>query len=125
MIVAYDVSTSLLSLIMSISKHLKLMLAMSFDAELYGLQDGGVICLTIAIWYGRFVEILDSSHFIACQKYCISVIWTLYWVQNGMGSIQFCRASQALSNGIWLKLKSEKISGEKTTNIIPIFIKNR
>jgi hypothetical protein len=125
MIVAYDVSTSLLSLIMSTLKHLNLMFGMSFDAELYGLQDGDVICLTIAIWYGRFVEILDSSHFIACQKYGISVIWTLYWVQNEMASIQFCRASQGLSNGIWLKLKSENISGEKTTNIIPIFIKNR
>jgi hypothetical protein len=112
MIVAYDVSTSLLSLIMSILKHLNLMFAMPFDAELYGLQGGDVICLTIAIWYGRFVEILDSSHFIACQKYGISVIWTLYWVQNRMASIQFCRASQALSNGIWLKLKSEKMLGE-------------
>ena len=98
---------------------------MSFDAELYGLQDADVICLTIAIWYGRFVEILDSSHFIACQKYGIWVSSTLYWVQNEMVSIQFCRASQALSNGIWLKLKSEKISGEKNTNIISIFMKNR
>ena len=78
MIVAYDVSTSLLSLIMSTLKHLNLMFGMSFDAELYGLQDVDVICLTIAIWYGRFVEILDSSHLIACQKYGISIIWTLY-----------------------------------------------
>jgi hypothetical protein len=113
MIVAYDVSTSLLSLIMSTLKHLNLIFGMSVDAELYGLQDGDVICLTIAIWYGRFVEMLDGSHFIACQKYGISVIWTLYWVQNEMASIQFCRASQDLSNGVWLKLKSEKISGEK------------
>ncbi len=78
MIVAYDVSTSLLSLIMSTLKHLNLMFGMSFDVELYGLQDDGVIFLTIVIWYGRFVEMLDSSHFIACQKYGISVIWTLY-----------------------------------------------
>ncbi len=78
MIVAYDVSTSLLSLIMSTLRHLNLMFAMSFDVELYGLQDDGVIFLTIVIWYGRFVEMLDSSHFIACQKYGISVIWTLY-----------------------------------------------
>jgi hypothetical protein len=125
MIVAYYVSTSLLSLITSTSKDLKLMFDMSFDAELYGLQDGDIICLTIVIWYGRFVEMLDGSHFIACQKYGIWVIWTLYWVQNEMASIQFCRASQALSNGIWLKLKSEKISGEKNTNIISIFMKNR
>ncbi len=71
MIVAYYVSTSLLSLITSTSKDLKLMFDMSFDAELYGLQDGDVICLTIVIWYGRFVEMLDGSHFIACQKYGI------------------------------------------------------
>jgi hypothetical protein len=74
MIVAYDVSTSLLSLIMSTLKHLKLMFGTSFDVELYGLQDDAVICLTIVIWYGRFVEILDSSHFISCQKYGIWVI---------------------------------------------------
>ncbi len=78
MIVAYDVSTSFLSLITSTLKDLKLMSIMPFSAKLCGLQDDGVICLTIAIWYGRFVEILDSSHFIACQKYGISVIWTLY-----------------------------------------------
>ena len=42
-----------------------------------------------------------------------------------MVSIQFYRVSQALSNGIWLKFKSEKVSGKKITNIIPIFIKNR
>ena len=125
MIVAYDVSTSLLSLIISTLKDIKLMSIMSFGVELYGLQDGDVICLTIAIWYGRFVEMLDGSHFIACQKYGIWVSSTLYWVQNEMVSIQFCRASQALSNGIWLKLKSEKISGEKNTNIISIFMKNR
>ncbi len=68
MIVAYDVSTSVLSLIMFTRKHPKLMFSMSFDAELYGLQDSGIVCLTNTIWYGRFVEILDSSHFIACQK---------------------------------------------------------
>ena len=78
MIVACDVSTSLLSLIISTLKDIKLMSIMSFGVELYGLQDGDVICLTIVIWYGRFVEILDSSHFIACQKYGISIIWTLY-----------------------------------------------
>ena len=68
MVAAYDVSTSLLTLITSILKDLKLMFGMSFDAELYGLQDGDVISLTIAVWYGHFVEILDSSHFLACQK---------------------------------------------------------
>jgi len=78
MIVTYDVSASFLSLTMSTLKHLKLMFGMSFDVELYGLQDDGVIFLTIVIWYGRFVEMLDSSHFIACQKYGIRVIWTLY-----------------------------------------------
>ncbi len=78
MIVAYDVSTSLLSLIMSTLKHLKLMFGMSFDVELYGLQDADVVGLTIVIWYGGFVEILDSSHCIASQKYGIWDIWTLY-----------------------------------------------
>jgi hypothetical protein len=74
MIVTHDVSTSFLSLIMSTLKHLKLMFGMSFDVELNGLQDDDVIFLTIVIWYGRFVEMLDSSHFIACQKYGIWII---------------------------------------------------
>ncbi len=62
---------------------------MSFDAELYGPQDDDVICLLIAIWYWRFVEILDSSHFIACQKiqYLGYLDLILGWQWNGIYTV--------------------------------------
>ena len=50
-------------------------------------------------------------------------IWTfsiLYYNQKEMSYIQFCRASQALSIGIWLNLKSEKIHRKKITKTLMV-----
>ena len=51
------------------------------------------------------------------EKNSIFSFSILYWRRWEMPYIQFCRASQALSNGIWLGFQLERIFGKKSQKL--------
>ncbi len=65
------------------------MSGVSVDAELYGQQEDVVIYITIATWYGCFVEIPASSYIIGGQRIsylgCLDSILGSKW--NGIYTV--------------------------------------
>ena len=59
------------------------------------------------------MRIISDPHFEGVLNYSIWTFSTLFWHHKEMPHIQFCRASRALSTGIWLNLNSGKFLGKK------------
>ena len=93
-------------LIISAPDHFETESSLWFDAELDGLQNDTKYFLGTDVWPSDLVKILKKiGHFLVKNKSILTFSVT-YWGPGKMSYIQFCRASEALSNGIWLNLKS-------------------
>ena len=103
-------------LIISAPDHFETESYLWFDAELDGLQNDTKYFLAIDFWPSDLVKILKKVGNFFVKKKSILTFSITYWGPGKMSYIQFCRASEALSNGIWLNLKSENFSRKKCTN---------
>jgi hypothetical protein len=120
--VKYDVRGHFSGLIISAPDHFETESYLWFDAELDGLQNDTKYFLGIDFWPSDLVKILKKVGNFLVKKKSILTFSITYWGPGKMSYIQFCRASEALSNGIWLNLKSEKFSRKNAQTKISRFL---
>ena len=108
----YGASSHFLSLSISTSEHLKFMSNIWFDAEFNRLQHTSIIFLAIVSWYWHSINKSEDKALNNVKKYSILTFSISYKDYGAILYIQFCRASRALSIGIWLNLNGEKVEGK-------------